>query len=99
MIAISATTTAMRIARNVSGPALFSPYLVAMNPVLQSTTKIAGAARAANFSMSLLICGLDCLNICYAAIAKHTRQHATCRMTKIENEETPWMFAPRMDLS
>ncbi len=98
MVAIIATTTAMRIARKVSGSALFSPYLVAMKPVLQSTTKIAGAARAANFSTSLLICGLDCLNICYAAIVKHTGQHATYRMTKVENEETPWMFAPRMHL-
>src|SRR5712671_3527619 len=66
-----------------------------MKPVLQSTTKIAGAARAANFSKSLLICGLDCLNICYPAIVKRSGPPATYRITKIENEESPWMFAPQ----
>ena len=48
MIAISTTTIAMRIARNVSGSALRMTYLVAMKPVLQSRTKIAGAAAAAD---------------------------------------------------
>jgi hypothetical protein len=48
MTAMIATTTVMRIAREVSGSALRNMYLVATKPVLQSTTKIAGAARAAN---------------------------------------------------
>jgi hypothetical protein len=42
--------------------------LVPIKPVLQSTTKIAGAARAAIFSKSRFICGPDCLNVRYPAI-------------------------------
>src|SRR5215475_1553619 len=55
MIAISTTTIAMRIARYVSGSALWMTYLVPTKPVLHSTTKIAGAARAANLSKSSVI--------------------------------------------
>jgi len=39
-----------------------------MKPVLQSTTKIAGAARAAVSSKFFVICGPDCLNIGWPAI-------------------------------
>jgi hypothetical protein len=54
-----------------------------MKPVLQSTTKIAGAARAANFSKSLLICGFDCLNIWYPAIVKRAGPPARYHMAKM----------------
>ena len=42
----------MRIARYVKGSALLMTYLVPMKPVLHNSTKIAGAARAANLSKS-----------------------------------------------
>ena len=51
MTAIRPTTIAMRIARYVKGSALLTTYLVPMKPVLHSRTKIAGAARAANFEV------------------------------------------------
>src|SRR5450631_3849977 len=60
-----------------------------MKPVLQSTTKIAGAARAANFSKSLFICGPDCLILCYRAIVKRAGPPARQHIAKIENEEPP----------
>jgi len=70
-----------------------------MKPVLRSTTKIAGAARAANFSMSLLICGLDCLSICYPAIVKRTGPPASHRITEVENEEPPSKFVLEFTLA
>src|SRR5450631_2979549 len=60
-----------------------------MKPVLQSTTKIAGAARAANFSKSLFICGPDCLIICYPAMPKRAGVLARQHIAKTENEEPP----------
>src|SRR5580704_4959553 len=70
----------------VKGSALWTTYLVAIKPVLQSTTKIAGAAHAANFSRSLLICGPDGLNICYPAIVKRAGL-PTCDHITLSNEE------------
>src|SRR5437773_12504793 len=67
MSPISITTIAMRIARYVKGSALLTTYLVPMKPVLHSRTKIAGAARAANVSKSLVICRPCRPIICHAA--------------------------------
>src|SRR5450631_790356 len=60
-----------------------------MKPVLQSTTKIAGAARAAMCSKSLFICGPDCLILWYRAIVKRAGTPALQHITTIENEEPP----------
>ena len=67
MIAIRPTTTTMRMARKVKGSASCSAYFVATKPVLHSTTKIAGAARAANLSKSSVIWRPECTIVCYVA--------------------------------